>query len=138
MNYLTILLDWLPLVGMIFLWWVGVSLALMYLTFVHFGAVMRARELRDARTMTWQKDKMLWLWCMAVLVIGLVLDLLTNIIVATVVMLEPPKELLTTYRLIRWNHTTSTSWWTRNMRKPFVDLGKSLLDKMDTDGQHIK
>jgi hypothetical protein len=138
MNHLTILLNWLPLIGTIILWWAGISLALMYLTFVHFGAVMRARELRDAHTMTVQNDKMLWVWCMATLIIGLLLDFLTNVIVATVVMLEPPREWLTTFRLIRWNHTTSTTWWTRNVRKPFVDLGKALLDKMDTDGQHIK
>ncbi len=131
-------MNCLPLIGTLILWWAGISIALMYLTFVHFGAVMRARELRDSRTMSWQTDKILWSWCMATLVIGLVLDMLTNIIVMTPVMLELPKETLTTFRLIRWNHTTSTSWWTRHVRMAFVNLGKALLDKMDTDGQHIK
>jgi len=137
MNYLT-LLNYVPLVGTFFLWWFCSSLVLMYLTFVHFGAVMRARELRDSKAITWQNDKMLWTWLTVVLVIGLVLDFLLNIWTASVVMFEPPKEFLTTYRLIRWNKSTDTSWWTRNVRKPFVNLGKSLLDKMDTDGKHIK
>jgi hypothetical protein len=141
MNYLTDLMIftyWLPLIGMAILWWSGISLVLMYLTFVHFGAVMRARELRDSGQVKWNTDKMLWAWLMVVLVIGLLLDFLLNVWTASVVMLEPPKELLTTYRLIRWNKTTNTSWWTRNVRKPFVDLGKALLDKMDTDGKHIR
>jgi hypothetical protein len=81
---------------------------------------------------------MLWSWLTMTLVIGLILDFLLNIWTASVVMLEFPKEALTTYRLIRWNKSASTSWWTRNVRKPFVNLGKSLLDKMDTDGKHIK
>lgn len=130
-------MRYLDIAAEMFGWWACISLVLMYLTFVHFGAVMRARELRDSRTMTWKNDKVLWSWCMAVLVIGLLLDFLTNVIVATIVMLELPHEWLTTYRLIRWNHTTSTSWWTQKVRRPFVDLGKELLDKMDTDGKHI-
>ncbi len=135
MSYLT--MDLLYLVAMVFMWWAVSSLVLMYLTFVHFGAVMRARELRDSGAMTWKNDKMLWAWCMVVLAVGLVLDFLLNVYTASPVMLELPKEWLTTYRLIRWNHTASTTWWTRNVRKPFVDLGKALLDKVDTDGRHI-
>ena len=138
MNYLTILLDYALLAGTVFLWWLGTSLLLMYFTFVHFGAVMRARELRDSRSITWENDKMLWCWLTITLVVGLILDFLLNVYTATPVMLEPPKEALTTFRLIRWNHSTDTSWWTRNIRKPFVNLGKSLLDKMDTDGVHIR
>jgi hypothetical protein len=74
--------------------WLISSIILMELTFAHFGAVMRARELRDSGK-------------------------LNN-------------------RIDRWNHTTKTDWWTRNVRRRFVGLGKVLLDKMDTDGIHIK
>lgn len=80
---------------------------------------------------------MLWAWCIAVLFFGLLLDAALNFWTMPVVMLEFPKNILTTYTLIRWNHSTSTSWWTRHVRRWFVDLGKELLDMMDTDGKHI-
>lgn len=127
----------LTLAAQIFVFWLVTSLLLMYLTFVHFGAVMRARQLRDSKTITWQTDKMLWTWLTIVLVVGLVLDFLLNVYTASVVLLEFPREWLTTHRLIRWHHTTRTDWYTRTVRRGFVALGKTLLDKMDTDGIHI-
>jgi hypothetical protein len=71
------------------------------------------------------------------------MDVAVQFLVVTPVFLELPVadgkiEWLTTSRLIRWNKSQSTSWWTRNVRKPMVNLGKVLLDKVDTDGLHIR
>ena len=76
----------------------------------------------------------------APLIIGLLLDVLVNYIVATIVLLELPKpeELLTTARLCRWYHTADTGWYTRSVRMRFVRFGQAMLDSADTDGQHIK
>jgi len=117
--------------------WALLSLFLVYSTWVHFAAIMRMRALREAGDIDKDRDRMLWATGAAMTFIGLTLDVLLNIIFGTVVMWELPREWLTTSRLIRWNKSRSTSWWTRNVRKPMVALGKTLLDKVDTDGLHI-
>lgn len=129
--------------------WALLSVFLIYSTWVHFAAVMRMRALRDSGEIDREKDRVLWFCGTAMLAIGLVLDVLVQFIVATPVFMELPPfsrtskgrlvfEWLTTTRLIRWNKSRSTSWWTRNVRKPMVNLGKTLLDKVDTDGIHIQ
>ena len=117
--------------------WALLSLFLVYSTWVHFAAIMRMRALRDAGEIDKGRDWVLWAAGAVMTFIGLTLDVLLNIIFGTVVMWELPREWLTTSRLIRWNKSRSTSWWTRNVRKPMVALGKTLLDKVDTDGLHI-
>jgi hypothetical protein len=118
--------------------WAALSVFLLYSTWVHFAAVMRMRALRDSGGIDKDKDRMLWVCGNIMLAIGLALDVLLNVVVGTVVMLELPREWLTTTRLSRWNRSRGTSWWTRNVRKPMVNLGKVLLDKVDTDGVHIQ
>ena len=135
--------------------WALFSLALLYSTWVHFAAIMRMKALRDAGEIDKEKDRVLWVCGSFMLATGLVMDAALQIIVATPVFLEFPIlvkwkqvgqdlrpsfeiEWLTTSRLVRWNRSRSTSWWTRNVRKPMVNLGKVLLDKVDTDGLHIQ
>jgi len=119
-------------------YWALLSLFLLYSTWVHFAAVMRMRALRDSGGISRDKDRTLWACGSLMLAIGLTLDVLVQVVVMSPVMLELPREWLTTTRLIRWNRSKSTSWWTRNVRKPMVNLGKVLLDKVDTDGVHIQ
>jgi hypothetical protein len=133
MNYLTTLLDWTKAWGLI-------SVALIFITWVFFLAVMRLREMRDAGKLAFKVNAILCVCAYVALIIGLVLDVLVNYIVATIVLMElpKPKELLTTARLCRWYHTTDTSWYTRSVRMRFVRFGQAMLDSADTDGQHIK
>lgn len=118
--------------------WALSSLVLMYLTFVHFAAVMRIRELRDSGKISPRGTPLLWWTGMMVLAIGLTLDFLLNVWTASVVMLEFPREWLTSNRLDRWLHSSQTDWWTRVVRKRFVLMGQMLLDPVDTDGVHIQ
>jgi hypothetical protein len=133
MIYLTILLDWTKAWGLI-------SLLLIFLTWVFFLAVMRLREMRDAGKLAFKVSPVLCVFAYVALIIGLILDVLVNYIVATIVLMElpKPKELLTTARLCRWYHTTDTSWYTRTVRIRFVRFGQIMLDSADTDGKHIK
>ena len=133
MNYLTLLLDWTGAWGLF-------SLLLIFLTWVFFLAVMRLREMRDAGKLAFKVNPILCIFAYVALIIGLLLDVLVNYIVATIVLLELPKpeELLTTARLCRWYHTADTGWYTRSVRMRFVRFGQAMLDSADTDGQHIK
>ena len=149
MYYLTIMLDWAKA-------WGGISILLIFITWVFFLAVMRLREMRDAGKLAFKVSPILCVNAYLALIIGLILDVLVNWIVCTVVLFEiPPSEiswkkiwklnipypipeLLTTSRLCRWYHSTDTSWYTKNVRMRFVRFGQTMLDSADTDGQHIK
>lgn len=68
-----------------------------------------------------------------VLVIGAVLDFLVNIFICTIVLLEPPKELLVTKRLSR--HIKKG----KGYRFVIANwLCKNLLDNFDPNHQHCK
>jgi hypothetical protein len=120
--------------------WAWFSIKLVFGTWIYFLAIMRLREMRDAGKMDYSVSPVLFICGRIALVIGLVMDVLVNYIVATVVLMELPrlKEPLTTARLCRWYHSTDTSWYTRNVRLRFVRFGQIMLDSADTTGQHIK
>lgn len=122
------------------LWWAWSSIKLVFGTWIYFLAIMRLREMRDAGKMDYSVSPTLFICGRIALVIGLVMDVLVNYIVASVILMELPKlkEPLTTARLIRWYHSTDTSWWTIHVRKQFVKFGQTMLDSADTTGQHIK
>jgi len=113
---------------------------MLWITWVWFSAVMRWRELRDQGKL--DSKHLLVRWCIYInLAIGIVFDFCCNVLVSPI-MLELPqwqrREFLLTYRLIRWHHSTDTSWWTVHVRKNMVAVGQQLLDVVDTDGIHIK
>ncbi len=114
------------------------SARLIFGTWIYFLAIMRLREMRDAGKMDYSVSPTLFVLGRVALVIGLVMDVLVNFFVATPVLMELPKEFLTTARLNRWYHSTDTDWYTRNVRKRFVKFGQTMLDAADTTGQHIK
>jgi len=130
--------QYLHIASTIFMWWLIVSFALINFTWVYFAAIMRMRELRDTGKLAWKVNPELCFFSYLNLFIGLLLDVALNFWVATVVMLELPREALTTSRLSRWLYTTKTDWWTRNVRIRFVRFGQAMLDQVDTDGRHIK
>lgn len=114
------------------------SAKLIFGTWIYFLAIMRLREMRDAGKMDYSVSPTLFILGRVVLVIGLVMDVAVNWLVCTIVLAEIPKEFLTTARLIRWYHSTDTSWYTKNVRMRFVRFGQTMLDAADTTGQHIK
>ena len=137
--------------------WPLIAILLIWLTWVFFTAVMRLRELRDTGKLAFKDGPVRCVFAYITLIIGLLLDVAVNIIVATPIMWEMPPyrgmvrvqtgkfniplpdiELLTTARLCRWYHSTDTCWWTVHVRMPFVRFGQQMLDVVDTDGQHIK
>ena len=120
------------------LWWAWSSIKLVFGTWIYFLAIMRLREMRDAGKMDYSVSPPLFILGRVALVIGLVMDMLVNWIVCTPILIEFPKEFLTTARLSRWYHSTDTSWYTKNVRMRFVRFGQTMLDAADTTGQHIK
>jgi hypothetical protein len=118
--------------------WVWFSIKLIFGTWIYFLAIMRLREMRDAGKMDYSVSPVLFICGRIALVIGLVMDVAVNFLVATVILMELPKEFLTTARLNRWYHSTDTNWYTRNIRLRFVRFGQIMLDAADTTGQHIK
>lgn len=123
---------------MIILSYAWFCIKLIFGTWIYFLAIMRLREMRDAGKMDYSLSPTLFILGRVALIIGLVMDVLVNILVATPILMELPKEWLTTARLCRWHHSTDTSWYTRNVRLRFVRLGQIMLDAADTTGQHIK
>lgn len=69
---------------------------------------------------------------MPALIIGLVLDLLVNVVVMTILMLELPRETTVTARLKR-HKRESTGW----RLKVTEWLASELLDSFDPDGRHV-
>lgn len=64
-------------------------------------------------------------------VFGFAVDVLVNITLASVIFLEPPRDLLVTSRLQR--HVTTTNGWRRDLA---VWICNHLLDVFDPSGNH--
>lgn len=107
--------------------WLAWFVALPWTLWVFYLAVMNLKRGKDAGTLTF--------WCKffgyPVLFVGLVLDLICNLLVLTVLLGEVPRELTVTSRLKRHNRT-STGW-----RKAVAAWSEQLLDQFDPSGDHI-
>lgn len=100
------------------------SFLLFWLTAVFYVAVMHFKQVRDTGVLgqlNWSSQAIAYL----TLYVGLVLDILLNVLVITVVLLEFPKELLTTSRIRRhkfgkdgWRKRLAI-WFCRNYLTPF-------------------
>lgn len=64
--------------------------------------------------------------------VGAVLDVVLNVVFATVAFLDPPRELLLTSRLQRYTKRPAAAWRVRLAKK----VCHSLLDLFDPDGRH--
>jgi hypothetical protein len=98
-----------------------------WLLWVFFLAVMSLKRARDAGTLS----KFAWVLGMPVLVIGLLLDLVINVLVMSVVLWEIPRELTVTARLKR--HNKQSTGWRLVVAKWF----EPILDPFDPSGDHI-
>jgi hypothetical protein len=99
----------------------------VWLLWVFYLAVMNLRRAKAVGLLS----KTAWVFGTPVLVIGLLLDLLINLLVMSVVLWEIPRELTVTARLKR-HHKQSTGW-----RLAVVLWFEPLLDPFDHDGDHV-
>lgn len=111
---------------MTYLYFFLIALGLTYGLYVFYCAVMNIKRVRDMGKLT----KLGMAFGYPTLVIGLVLDLLVNVLVMTPLLLELPRELTVTSRLKR--HQSSTGW-----RLAVVKFFEPVLDPLDPSGDHI-
>ena len=104
-----------------------IALGLTYGLYVFYAAVMNIKRVRDAGKLTTLGK----VFGYPTLVIGLVLDLLVNVLVMSVILLEIPREFTVTSRLKR-HHADSTGW-----RLAVVLFFEPLLDPLDPSGDHV-
>ena len=94
---------------------------------VMFVCIMRLQMLRDAGTLT-LGQKLLGYPTLAV---GLLLDLLINVVVCTVLFVELPREFTVSARL--WRHSNQVRGWRKRLA---LALRSQLLDSADPRGYH--
>lgn len=107
--------------------YLAISFGLTYALYVFYAAVMNVKRVRDMGKLT----KLGMAFGYPTLAIGLVLDLLVNVLVMTPLLLELPKETTVTSRLKR-HHAESTGW-----RLAVVLFFEPVLDPLDPSGDHV-
>lgn len=105
----------------------ALAFGLAYLLWVFFIAVMNIKRVSDSGKLT-PFAKCL---AMPVAVLGIAIDVATNVLVFTFVLLELPKEMTVTARLKR-HHRESTGW-----RLAVVLFLEPILDPFDPSGDHV-
>jgi hypothetical protein len=108
--------------------WVLLALMLMPTTWLFFLAVMHLKQVRDAGRMPKFAERA----GTVLLIVGLVLDFLCNVIAATLLFNEVPREWLVTQRLKR--HRYGPPGWRQLVA---VWLAVNLLDAFDPAGIHV-
>ena len=103
-----------------------ITLLCVYLLWVHYVAVMRLMQVRDAGHLTAAKKAIGY----PALLVGLLLDLIVNTVVATLIFIELPREWTVSARLTR--HSESTGW----RQRVAVAIRTALLDNIDPNGVH--
>lgn len=99
----------------------------IYLLWVHYAAVMRLLQVRDAGKLT----KAIKLIGYPALAIGLVLDFAVQVLICTLLFLELPKEFTVSGRL--WRLSNDGSGWRKALA---LWLRVNLLDALDPSGIH--
>ena len=99
----------------------------VYLLWVHYVAVMRLMQVRDAGHLTLAMK----FFGYPALFVGLALDLIVNTFIATVLFLELPREFTVSSRLHRLSE--SGQGWRKKMA---TAIRTSLLDNIDPKGVH--
>ena len=112
---------------MVYLFYIVYSMLGTWLLWVFYLAVMNLSRARDAGTLT----KPAYIVGYPVLALGLLLDLLVNILVISILMLEFPKESTVTSRLRRLKHAGGWRAKWSNW------LAVNILDPFDPSGVHI-
>lgn len=103
------------------------AFAATYTLWILYLAVMALKRARNENKLS----RLAFAFGVPVLKVGLVLDVLVNVLVLTVVLLELPRELLVTSRLKRHNRAG------RGWRQRFAAWCEQFLDPFDPSGDHI-
>ncbi len=103
------------------------ALGLTYLLWVFYIAVMNIKRVSDAGKLTPFAKAL----ALPVALVGITVDVATNWLVFTVVLLELPKETTVTARLKR-HHRESGGW-----RLAVVLFLEPILDPFDPSGDHV-
>ena len=102
---------------------------LVYATWTHYAAVMHLMEARDSNKLTRVQKPLAYL----TLGVGLLIDVLLNVVGCTLLFLELPREWLVTQRLIR--HKRAGQGWRYRLASW---LCAELLDTLDPKGCHCR
>lgn len=109
--------------------YVFLVVALVYLTWVHYLAIMRAQEVRDSGKLKKVTEKV----AIVMLGIGYLLDFTLNVTLGTLLFLEFPKEALLSPRVAR--HKLEGKGYRKKLAGWICD---NLLDPFDPSGCHCK
>jgi hypothetical protein len=103
------------------------AFAMVYALWVFYIAVMNIKRVADAGKLS----KFAAVFSYPVVIVGVLIDIATNWLVFTVLLLELPQESTVTSRLKR-HHRHSTGW-----RLAVVLFLEPILDPFDPSGDHI-
>lgn len=103
------------------------TVASIWALWVMYVCVMRLKMLRDAGTLTLGQK----VFGYPTLFVGMVLDLLVNIVICTLLFLELPREWTVSARL--WRHSNDVGGWRKKLA---LLLRTQLLDTADPRGVH--
>jgi hypothetical protein len=103
------------------------GVAITYLLWIFYLAVMNLKQAQDNGKLS----ILAYALGVPVLKVGLILDVIVNVLVMTVLLLELPKEWLVTTRLKR--HNRAGKGW----RYHFAQWCEQFLDPFDPSGDHI-
>lgn len=99
-----------------------------WLLWVFYAAVMRLKQVRDAGGLSRAQKVFGYL----TLFVGLVLDAIVNLVIASVVFAERPREWTLSGRLWRLSNDQSAGW----RQRWALALRVALLDSIDPSGVH--
>jgi hypothetical protein len=105
----------------------ALAAVIVYLLWVHYVAVMRLMQVRDAGHLTHATKAIGY----TALGVGLLLDLIVNTVIATVLFVELPREWTVSARLTR--HSETGTGWRQRLA---LSIRKGLLDNIDPNGVH--
>lgn len=117
---------------MLALYLLGGALGLTYFLWVLYLAVMNLKRVKDTVGLPPEANAL----GSPLLVLGLIVDLLVNVLVMTPLLLELPREWLVTARLKRHNKSAGTSLLAR-WRRWVAHRFEPILDPFDPSGDHI-
>ena len=105
------------------------ALTVLYVLWLFYLAVMNLKRAKDAGTLT----RTALFFGRPILFVGLLLDLVANLLVATVVFVDMPDELTVTARLKRYVREQPGTWRGRLA----AWFAAEMLDTFDPSGKHI-
>ena len=103
------------------------TLLALYVLWLFYLAVMNLYRAKKAKTISWPALMLGY----PILIIGALLDLLVNVLIMSLVFLEPPRELLVTQRLAR--HIKTAKGWRAKLA---YLICHHLLNAFDPSGDH--